>query len=71
MQHAYNLIESMRSNLFNGTQGNKWSILWPFNAREIINKYLPYGDQETEAIRFEKYIYGWQGGTTPAPEITG
>jgi hypothetical protein len=71
IQHAYNLIESMRSNLFNGTQGNKWSILWPFNAREIVNKYLPYGDQETEAIRFEKYIYGWQGGTTAAPEITG
>ena len=71
ISHAYNAIESMRSSLYNGSQNNKFSILWPFNAREIINKYLPFGDQETDYIRYEKYTYGYQGGTTPPPETTG
>ena len=57
--------------MFKVCENNKFSILWPFNAREIINKYLPFGDQETDYIRYEKYTYEYQGGTTPPPETTG
>jgi hypothetical protein len=64
---AYTVIEAWRQALWSGTQGQKWAILWPKIAKDIVDKYLPYGDAETSGDRYQKYIWNWDGSTLAGP----